>query len=166
MMSRGVMSLVIVVELICIIFLVFQVQDNSNKCRDSRQRHQDRVMKAARLIVQSATQSHPLFAHDHAIEAKIIIDDIINSSGGVVIAEKDLKLTKGKLESLRTQIYDQYQDVQSFIMDKIIEHNPKLDTDMNEVAGLRRKKKRSQTRRKTRTRSGSKRRDVGHNNGG
>jgi hypothetical protein len=148
-MTRGIFALLIVVELIVIIFLIFQVQDNSNKCKDVRLKEQDRVTKAARLIVQSATQSHPLFAHDHSIEAKLIVDDIINSNGGVVMAEKNLKLAKGKLEILRSQIYEQYQDVQTYLMDKIIEKNPKFDTELNDTAGLRRRKRRKHV---TRTR--------------
>jgi len=80
---------------------------------------QDKVSKASRLLVQSTTQNHPQLAHEHAIEAKIIIDDIIAHHGGVTMSEKNLKLPKGRLENLRTQIYQQYG--------KIAELHPELD---------------------------------------
>lgn len=142
-MTRSIFALLIVLELVIIIFLIFQVQDNAGKYKDTRLKEQDRITKAARLIVQSVTQSHPLFAHDHSIEAKLIVDDIITTHGGVVLAEKNLKLTKGKLESLRIQIYEQYHEVQTYLMEKIIEKHPKFDSELNEVAGLRRRKRRT-----------------------
>lgn len=145
-MMRGLCTFVIVLQIVVILFLVFQIQDTTWKCKDERQRDQERVTKAARLIVQSATQSHPLFAHDHATEAKFLLDEIIESHGGVVMTEKVLKLSSGKLETLRNQIYDQHQEVQAFLMDKIIEKHPKFDTELNDAAGLRHRRKSTRTR--------------------
>ena len=149
-MTRSFFALLIVVELVVIIFLIFQVQDNNNKHKDNRMKDQDRITKAARLIVQSATQSHPLFAHVHAMEAKIILDDIIDSHGGLVLSEKNLKFPKGKLEALRVQIYEHYNEVQSYLMEQIIEKHPKFDLEINDAAGLRNRKKSSRVTRRHR----------------
>lgn len=133
--------MIFVILVIVIIFLVFQIHDNSGRCKEVRLSQQNRVTKAARLLVQSSTQNHPLFAHEHALESKIIIDEVIQEHGGVIMAERNLKLPKGRLENLRSQIYRQYQDIQSGIMEKIIERYPELDIDENEDAGLRKAKK-------------------------
>jgi len=144
-MPSGLTALIFVILVVIIIFLVFQIHDNSNRCKEGRVSQQDRVTKAARLLVQSATQNHPLFAHEHALEAKIIIDEVIQEHGGVILAERNLKLNKGRLENLRHQIYQQYTDIQTDVMDRIIEKYPELDVPENEDAGLRKKKKRGST---------------------
>jgi hypothetical protein len=141
-MTKGLTALIFLVLTVIIIFLVFQINDNSNRCREVRTSQQERVTKAARLIVQATTQEHPLFSYDHALEAKILLDEVIANNGGVLMSEKNLKLEKGRLESLRKQIYQQYQDNQNVMMDKIIERRPELDVDINEDAGLRKKRKR------------------------
>ena len=141
MMSRGFYSLLFVVLIIAIIFLVFHIVDISNRCQQSKVQEQDKITKIARLIVQSATQDHPLFKYEHSLEAKILLNDIITKNGGLVMAEKNLKLPQGKMEMLREQIKEQHEDVQSYIMDKIIERHPKYDTHINELAGLKRRKK-------------------------
>jgi hypothetical protein len=140
-MTKGLFALIFVLLIVVIIFLMFQINDNANKCKESKVSQQERVTRAAKLIVQSSTQNHPLMSHEHALEAKVIIDDVISQNGGVISTEKALKLDKGRIENLRTQIYQQYQDVQTFIMEKIIEKQPDLDLDINEEAGLRKKKK-------------------------
>ena len=154
-MTRGLVALLFVILIIVIIFLMFQIQDNSNKCKESRVSQQDRVTKAARLLVQSATQNHPLFAHEHALEAKILIDEVIQSHGGTLLAERNLKLNKGRLEHLRQQIYQQYSDIQTNVMERIIERHPELDLPENEDAGLRRRKRRPRHRDRDRDRKRS-----------
>ena len=141
MLGKGFFALLLVLCFVVIIFLLFQIQDTSNRTRDVKIKDQENITKAARLLVQSSTQYHPLFAHDHAIEAKFIIDQVIYSNGGISMAEKFLKLPKGKLDLLRTQINDQYQDTQSYIVEEIIKKNPSLETELNEAAGLKRPKR-------------------------
>jgi len=142
-MTKGLVALMFIIFVVIIIFLAFQVNDNSGRCREVRLSHQDKITKAARLLLQSATQQHDLFAHEHAQEAKLIIDDIIQEHGGVTLAEKNLKLTKGKLENLRNQIYNQFNEKQATIMDRVLQVYPDLNVPENEDAGLRRKKRKS-----------------------
>lgn len=146
-MMGGLVALIFVMLIIVIIFLMFQINDNSNRCSESKTAQQERLTKAARLIVQSSTQQHPLFAHEHALEAKILIDDIVNQNGGIILAERHLKIPRGRLDNLRQQVYQQYQDIQTLVMDKIIEKHPELNLDINEEAGLRKKRKRKRKQR-------------------
>lgn len=139
-MSKGLVALTFLILVVIIIFLAFQINDNSVRCREVRLSHQDRVTKAARLLLQSATQQHDLFAHAHAQEAKLILDDLIQEHGGVALAERNLKLPKGRLEHLRNQIDDQFNQKQAVIVDKLIQVHPQLDVPENEDAGLRRRK--------------------------
>lgn len=141
MISNSFLSMIFVLQLVVILFLMFQVQSMTNFNRDWRSSEQDNIAKAARLVVKSATQNHKLFSHEHAIEAKIIVNEIIHRHGGVTAAEKNLKLPKGKLESLKNHINIQLQDVQSYLMEEIIKSNPVFDTDLNEMANLRKRKK-------------------------
>lgn len=144
-MTRGLVVLLFVIFVIIIVFLGFQVNDNNNKCKLIYVSDQDSLTKAARLILQSATNNHPLFAHEHAQEAKYIIDQVIQAHGGISLAEKDLKLPKGRLEHLKTQIYNQFSDKQAEMMDRIIGVHKELDVDMNEDAGLKKRKKKSRS---------------------
>ena len=145
-MTKGLVVLFFMIFVVIIIFLAFQVNANSTQCRELRTSHQDKITKAARLLLQSATQQHDVFAHEHAQEAKFIIDDVIHEHGGVGLAEKNLKLTRGKLEHLRNQIYNQFNEKQSVIMEHILRVYPQLDVPENEEAGLRRHKKRKLNR--------------------
>jgi len=142
-MTRGLVVLIFVIFIIIIVFLGFQVNDNNNKCKLVYVSDQDNLTKAARLILQSATNNHPLFSHENAQEAKYIIDQVIHAHGGISLAEKDLKLPKGRLEHLKNQIYNQFSDKQADMMDRIIGVHKELDIDLNEDAGLKKRKKKS-----------------------
>lgn len=107
-MSRSLVAFVFVILVIVIIFLMFQVNDNSAKCKEAKIGDQDRLARASKLLVQSTTQDHPLLSFESAIEAKIIIEEVLSRHGGIGSAERNLKLPKGRLESLRTKIHDQY----------------------------------------------------------
>jgi len=140
-MTRGLVVLLFIILIIIIVFLAFQVNDNSSRCRENLLSNQDQLTKSARLLLQSATQQHDLFAHEHAQEAKMIIDNIIHQHGGITLAERDLKLPKGRLEHLKNQIYNQFNDKQSLLMKKLIDVHPELDTEFNADAGLKRNRK-------------------------
>lgn len=107
-MTRSLVAFIFVILVIVIIFLMFQINDNSLKCREAKISDQERISKASKLLVQSTTQDHPLLSFEAAIEAKLIIEDVLLKHGGISTAEKTLKLPKGRLETLRGKIHDQY----------------------------------------------------------
>lgn len=143
---RGLSALIFVILVVIIIFLMFQINNNSYRCQQNKVLYQDKITLAARLVVQSATQDHPLFSHEHALQAKLIIDDLVEKFGSVSSAEMELNLKKDRLKNLRAQINDQVQEVQSFIMTRIIDKMPEYDLQINEEARLRKKKKRKKRR--------------------
>lgn len=73
-MTKGLVAFAFVILVIVIIFLMFQVNDNANRCKEDKRTDQDRVREASRLLVQSATQEHPVFAFEAAHKAKLIIE--------------------------------------------------------------------------------------------
>lgn len=107
-MTRSLVAFIFVILVIVIIFLMFQINDNSLRCREAKINDQERISKASKLLVQSTTQDHPLLSFEAAIEAKLIIEDVLLKHGGISTAEKTLKLPKGRLETLRGKIHDQY----------------------------------------------------------
>lgn len=136
-MVAGLLALLFSLMVVIIVFLAFQVNENSVRCLESRLSDQDEVTRAARLILQSSTQGHPLFAHEHAVESKNIVDRIVQRHGGVAAAEKNLNLPSGKLQALQVQIYQQHQDIQAYLMEHIIKELPDLNLAVNEEAHLR-----------------------------
>ncbi len=145
-MLKGLLFLVIVILIIISVFLAFQVNDNSNQCRLTLQSDQEKLTKASRMLLQSATQQHDLFGLEHAQEAKFIVDEIIYRHGGVNLAEKALKLPRGKLEELKAKIGKQFTDRQSAFMEKLVNIHPELDVSENADAGLDRRRRRSTKR--------------------
>lgn len=145
-MTRGLVILLFIVFIIIIVFLGFQVNENNTKCKLIYVTDQEALTKASRLILQSLTNTHPLFAHENAQEAKYIIDQVIHNHGGISLTERDLKLPKGRLEHLKNQIYNQFSDRQAMMMDKIIGVHQELDVDLNEDAGLKKRKRKSRSK--------------------
>lgn len=140
-MPRGLVALIFVLLIVIIIFMAFQINDNSTKCVQLRTSQQDKVAKAAKLLIQSVTQSHPLFCLDNAVEAKILVDDVTSELGGVAAAERILKLPKGRLQSLRDQVYKNHESIQDNVMQKVIKQYPDLDIEENETARISKKKR-------------------------
>jgi hypothetical protein len=142
-MTSGIFALIFLIMSIIIIVLGFQVNDNINKSKDVKIKLQDKVTEAARLILQSSTQNHPLFALEFAMKAKIYINEVVESQGSVYNAEKVLKYNRGRLDNLKNQIESQYETLENLIMEEVISRYPQLETDINESAGLRKLRKRA-----------------------
>ena len=66
-MTRSLVAFIFVILVIVIIFLMFQINDNSLKCREAKINDQERISKASKLLVQSTTQDHPLLSFEAAI---------------------------------------------------------------------------------------------------
>ena len=136
MASHSLYAVAIVIQIVIILLMAFHIQDMTSRCKTERVRDQERLTRIARLLVQSATQSHPLFAHDHVVEAKVLLDDLITRHGGIQHAEKNLRLMSGKVSMLKDHIQQQLLDIQTYLMETILEKCPQLQTTLNESAGL------------------------------
>ena len=133
----GVLVTFTLVELIVIVFLVFQFNDNAKACRDMYTDDQKLVKHVSRLLTQAHTQQHPLYAHESIIQAQVALTDLINRHGGVVVAERHLQLDGGKLALLQTSVEQQMVFIQSHLMENfILKQMPELDSFLNDGAGL------------------------------
>jgi hypothetical protein len=125
------------VELIVIVFLVFQFNDNAKACRDAYADDQKLIKNVSRLLIQAHTQQHPLYAHESIVQAHMLLNDLVNRHGGVVLAEKHLELAGGKLSLLQTSVEQQLVFIQSHMMENfILKQMPELDSFLNDSAGI------------------------------
>ena len=118
------------------------IRDYKSRNSDRAVDHQASVGKAARLLVQSATQTHPILALDHAMEARFIMDRVVNQYGSTKQAEEALKLEKYSLSDLHNQIKQQSVNVQDYVMAHVIRDNSSLNLKINPMAGFTNKNKR------------------------
>lgn len=139
-MLTSALKLFLALSLVANAFLIVHLFDTTDKHRKDRINDQDKVTRSARLIVQSATQTHPLFAWNHATEARYILNDTISRYGDILSTEKSLRLPSGKLDLLQRQITEQHESVETYIMEKIIGFDARFDTDANDMAGLTRRR--------------------------
>lgn len=135
-----------VVMVVIITFLMFQINDNANRYKVTLVNQQEKVSQTARYLLQSATSNHPFFAIENSLRAKIMIDEIVQDNGGVLAAERNLKLPKGRLRDLRDRIYLHHGETETFIMDNVIAQYPQFDTPENDLAALNDKMKRRQSK--------------------
>ncbi len=151
-MNQGFVSILFVILVVIIIFLGFTVNDHTKKTVNVIENYQAQLKKAAKLIIQSTTQRHTMIGYDHAKESEILFNQIVQYFGSEHEAEKVLKLQKGRMRLLRQEIDSQLLYVTNRITEKLISHEPALDFDLNELAGLRSVKKvsRKDERRKSR----------------
>lgn len=135
-MNSTFLSICLCISLVVILILGFQVKNQCHENRDIKRKDQEDLTKSARLLVQSSTQHHPLFALLHAFESKYILDDMITRYGGINAVEKTLKLRSGRIQHLKSKIDLQNEMMYSYIMEKIIQFYPNLDVTVNDMAKL------------------------------
>jgi hypothetical protein len=124
--STGLAAVVFVIMAVAIVFLSFQVFDNSSQCKEARSVQQLRVQDAARLAIQSTTQQDDYYANENITRAKILLDSILGHYATPEAAEKAMKLPKGQLSQLRQRIDTQYQVMQDYLRQRTLEVNPSL----------------------------------------
>jgi hypothetical protein len=136
MVSRGFLSTVILVQTIVVLLLGVHIHDIANRTVMSKARDQDILVDISKLTIQSATQTHPMFAYDHASKAYILLTDLIMRHGGVKSVETNLRVKGGRVANIQHQVESQYKKVQSYIMQHIIKDQPLFNVGLNVDAGL------------------------------
>jgi hypothetical protein len=142
---KGFLFAIFVLMSLIIVFLAFQVNDNSQRCTNVKMNDQEMIAKSTKLMISSAQQNHPLLAFESAFESKYIIEDIVQRHGSVMTAEKALKLETNQLKKLRDTIHKQYQFSSNQLMEQEITKNPNLDVPENEMAKMTTKKKKKKS---------------------
>jgi len=153
-MISGITALVFLALVVFNVFLVIQAHNNAQRQKQTKIDQRKQFQTASELYIQSCTQNHPIFAYEHIVQAKLILDEVIAQNGGLVFAEKNLTMPKGKLTALQAKIEQRFAEMRDSVMTKFIERHPELDVDVNEDAGLVKPKRR---RRTARTSSSSRR---------
>ena len=122
--------------ILIIAFLIFQLHAMGVLQRDASTQDQDCVVLIARQLVKSATQSHPLFALEHAAKATYMLEDLERRHGSISQAERRLKIPNGKLLHLQTKVKKQYRGIQAAVVQALTVIEPRLDTPLNVDAGF------------------------------
>jgi hypothetical protein len=139
---KGFLFAVFVLMSVIIVFLAFQLNDNSQRCTSVKASDQELITKATKLMISSGQQNHPVISFETALESKMLLDEILHRYGNVTTTEKQLKLEPNQLKQLKEKIYSQYQASLHILMQQEIKKNPSLDIPENELAQLTQKSKR------------------------
>lgn len=136
MFQSSFVALLFVLLIIVVVFLGFQVQENSSRCKDNRLSDQNELKQVTRLMLQADSQSNPFWKYRHALESKIRMDQLLQSHGSVTSAAKTLKVDGGRLEQLRKRVEGEVE-VAEEIMNELVTHvNDRFSNEFTPEAGL------------------------------
>jgi hypothetical protein len=138
MLGNSFVALLFVLMVIVIVFLGFQVQENSSKCKEARTSHQTDLKEAARLMLQADSQANPFWKYRHALEAKLRLELLLQSYGSLTAASKSLKTDGKRLETLRKNMDEQIEVSEAIMAELASKYESRFDNEFNKEAGLSR----------------------------
>lgn len=115
-MLGGLSALLFVILMVMVVFLAFQVQENSSKCKEARTSHQAIMWESARLMSKSETQENPLWKYRDALEAKFKLEQLVQFYGSVAATAKALKTDSKRLETLQKNMDDQIESSEDIMV--------------------------------------------------
>lgn len=115
-MLGGLSALLFVILMVMVVFLAFQVQENSSKCKEARTSHQAMMWESARLMSKSETQENPLWKYRDALEAKFKLDQLVQFYGSVAATAKALKTDSKRLETLQKNMDEQIESSEEIMV--------------------------------------------------
>lgn len=124
------------VLVIIIIFQWCQIQNNVLLNRNWRLSDRVVIERIAKLVIQSSTNHHPIFALSNIVEARVLLNELLRIHGSIERLEIVLGLPTNKVAALREIMSDQETVINQFIMTKMTETNPDLPTNIDNLAGL------------------------------
>jgi len=124
------------VLVIIIIFQWCQIQNNVLLNRNWRLSDRVVIERIAKLVIQSSTNHHPIFALSNIVEARVLLNELLRIHGSIERLEIVLGLPTNKVAALREIMSDQETVINQFIMSKMTETNPDLPTNIDNLAGL------------------------------
>lgn len=131
-----VVSILFGISILVIVCMAVKIYETSFDLKSDIMNERESVARASRLLIQSATQYHPLFALLHVHEARYILLDVARKYNGILHAERVLSLKKGSLKELYKRVERQAHQMNSCIMNEILPSYPQLDTSVNDLARL------------------------------
>lgn len=139
---------VLILFTILIIIIIFQwCQIQNNVLLNRNWRLSDRVVveRIAKLVIQSSTNHHPIFALSNIVEARVLLNELLRIHGSIERLEVVLGLPNNKVADLREIMSDQETVINQFIMSKLTETNPELRTNIDDFAGLKQDKDKAES---------------------
>lgn len=125
-----------VVMSVVIAFLVFQVHQDGKRHIETKRIHQKQMEQIARLTIQSSTTVHAYLACENALEAKIKLEDIVETYGGFAATEHALGLKSGRVQALHTDVQNQYRYATDELMTTLQKSRKDLAFNIDEEAHL------------------------------
>lgn len=138
----GVFTIVTVLISVSVMwFLILQVQSNHTIQVENYVASQRMIEEAAKSVISSSTQLHPLYRAEEIFRARTLFATVIFQHGGnVAVVERKLGIPKNELIDLRDKIEERYEQTVEFLMERFIAVQPELNTELNERAKLKRRK--------------------------
>ena len=135
MYSRQITFLIFVLLLTIIVFQWCQIQNNVMTSRNWRTSDRRIVEHLSKLVIQSSTNNHPIFAMSNIIEARSLLDELLRLHGTPDLIEHNLSLPHGKIEQLRLVILDQERTITQFVVGQLKEGTV-TRTSIDDLASL------------------------------
>jgi hypothetical protein len=135
MYSRQITFLIFVLLLTIIVFQWCQIQNNVMTNRNWRTSDRRIVEHVSKLVIQSSTNNHPIFAMSNIIEARSLLDELLRLHGTPDLIEHNLSLPHGKIEQLRLVILDQEHTITQFVVGQLKEGTV-TRTSIDDLASL------------------------------
>lgn len=131
---NGMLSFLLITSLIVNVVLFAEARNQKEHKIAQAQSDQEQVTRAARLVIQSTTQEHPLFQLEHIQQAKLIIEQLQHKYGSIQEAQDVLGVPE--LERLVGTVQVQYRDTMKECTQRLITHEPQFNFGLNREAGL------------------------------
>jgi len=120
------------------VFLFFQLRLNQQSAVHQKQNQHQIIQEISRLVLMSNTQQHPFLRYEHAKEADLRLQLLLQDYGhGPTQAEASLRLEGGTLTALQETVTLTLQQAQAPFLQKLFKEQPALDLpQLNRLSGL------------------------------
>jgi len=134
-MLMGGVFLFMAMAIVVLCLRVHNLQESRSTAVDS---HRKNLQKISRLVLQSGTQGHPVFKLHHAVEARVLMEEVLEHyPAGTGMAETQMRLPRGHVATLQSSAIAQEQEALAPFMDQLKTQYPNYDMPvLNKLAGL------------------------------
>jgi len=137
MLGNSFVALVFAILMVVVVFLAFQVQENSTKCKDARLGHQNELREVSRLLMQADTQANPFWKYRNVLKAQGRLEDLINFYGSITATSKLLKTDLARIEALRKTLDAEVDAAEETMYNMVAnKSNKRFDHEFAPEAGL------------------------------
>lgn len=136
-MHNGVAAILFVLCGVAIVLMYFQLQEKHRTVASQHVQHQEDLMTAAKCLIKSVTQVHPVLKLEEAFQARFLLQNLATYYGGAHMVEKTLRLETNAFTDLFAQVNDQYFTAVNKVSRDVFKVNREYDIGiLNNQAGL------------------------------